>query len=189
MKFTIAPLLILSPVLASKAAKYGKANKAGGKFSKAKASKSAYGSMSASMSIGPEPPITLTGCGESFTDQKVVLSDNLDCGPRDDDVGRQLCAVILDGPQAELDCKDKTLSQVASSQVASSPQYLDGPFSSGICLKNGAKAINCNVQRFYYGISVTDGGEVVNSNLGSNNDGIFAFTDTDTDATLTIEDT
>ena len=109
----ILGLLLLSPVLASKAAKYGKANKAG-KFSKAKASKSAYGSMSASMSIGPEPPITLTGCGESFTDQKVVLSDNLDCGPRDDDVGRQLCAVILDGPQAELDCKDKTLSQVAS---------------------------------------------------------------------------
>ena len=113
MKFTIASLL-LSPVLASKAAKYGKANKAG-KFSKAKASKSAYGSMSASMSIGPEPPITLTGCGESFTDQKVVLSEDLNCGSRPR-IGFRLCAVTLDGPQAELDCKgkDKTLSQVAT---------------------------------------------------------------------------
>ena len=182
MKLTIAPLLILSPVLASKAAKYGKANKAG-KFSKAKASKSAYGSMSASMSIGPEPPITLTGCGESFTDQKVVLSDNLDCGSLFGD--QDFCAVTLDGPQAELDCKDKTLSQVASSAA----DYNDGPFLYGICLRDGAKAINCNVQQFPGGIEVVNGGEVVNSNLGSNYRGILADFNTDTDATVTIEDT
>ena len=185
MKFTIAPLLLSSGFAKpdSKAANYGKA----GKFSKAKqASKSksaygSYGSMSASMSVGPEPPITLTGCGESFTNEEVVLSEDLNCGSLVGD--RQDCAVTLVGPLAELNCKDKTLSQEATSAA----DYNDGPFSNGICLSNGAKASKCNVQRFNTGISVTNGGEVVNSNLGSNNVGIFAeFTE---DSNLTIEDT
>jgi hypothetical protein len=58
MKFTIAPLL-LSSVFASKAGKLAKFSKVKG--AKAAKSKSAYGSMSASMSVGPEPPITVTG--------------------------------------------------------------------------------------------------------------------------------
>ena len=137
-------------------------------------------SMSASMSVGPEPPITLTGCGESFTDQKVVLTDNLNCGVREGD--QQQCAVKLDGPEAELNCKDNTLSQEATS-----PFYGDGPFYDGICLRNGAKAINCNVQQFATGIDVGNGAEVVNSVLCSNYNGILA--DFDEDSTLTIEDT
>ena len=139
--------------------------------------------MSASMSVGPEPPITLTGCGESFTDQKVVLSDNLDCGSRGEGDPLQSCAVTLDGPLAEFNCKDYTLSQEATSAA----DYLDGPFFNGICLFNGAKARNCNVQQFYAGIDVLDGGEVVNSKLRFNRDGVFAgFYE---DSTLTIEDT
>ena len=140
-------------------------------------------SSSMSMSFGPEPPITLTACGESFTNQKVVLTNNLDCGgPRDDDVTRQGCAVTLDGPEAEIDCNGKRLSQVATG-----PNYLDGPYTVGICLNNRAKARNCIVQQFFNGIRVTDGGEVVNSNLSPNFSGIDAqFTK---DSTLTIEDT
>ena len=171
MKFTIAPLL-LSSVFASKAGKLAKFPKA-----KAKAAKSAYGSMSASMSVGPEPPIR---CGESFTDTKVVLTDNLNCGPLVE--GDPDCAVTLNGPEAEINCDDFTLSQEATP-----PFYFGGPYRSGICLNNGATAINCNVEQFNGGIRVTDGGEVVNSNLSPNWKGINAlFTE---DSTLTIEDT
>jgi hypothetical protein len=178
MKFTIAPLL-LSSVFASKAGKLAKFSKA-----KAKAAKSAYGSlsMSASMSVGPEPPITVTGCGEIFTDTKVILSNNLDCGG-----GQRIvnCAVTLDGPEAEIDCNDFKLSQEATP-----PRYdSDGPFLYGICLKNGATATNCNVQQFRDGIYVTDGAEVRNSFLTSNFSGINALFTNTKDSTLTIEDT
>ena len=176
MKFTIAPLL-LSSVFASKAGKLAKFPKVKG----AKAAKSAYayGSLSASMSVGPEPPVTVTGCGEIFTNQKVVLTDDLDCGG-----GQRIgnCAVTLDGPEAEINCNGNTLSQEAIS-----PGYSDGPFFYGICLNDGATATNCNVEQFNLGIRVTDGGEVVNSFLTSNFRGIYAvFTE---DGTLTIEDT
>eukprot|EP00986_Skeletonema_menzelii_P009377 scaffold4266_cov139-Skeletonema_menzelii.AAC.1 len=179
MKFTIAPLL-LSSVFASKAGKLAKFPKA-----KAKAAKSAYyGSLSASMSVGPEPPITVTGCGEIFTNQKVVLTDNLNCGPLvgGDPQDQEDCAVTLNGPEAEIDCDDFKLSQVATP-----PFYNGGPYQSGICLINGAKATNCNVKKFVDGIYVTDGGEVRSSFLTSNWFGIYAvFTE---DGTLTIEDT
>ena len=135
--------------------------------------------MSASMSVGP-PPIR---CGESFTNEKVALTNNLNCGPRGEGVLRRACAVELVGPEAEIDCDDYTLSQIATSPRS----YLDGPFTAGICLKNGAKAINCNVQRFYAGIDAQNAGEVVNSNLSFNYVGMYAYFDED--ATLTIEDT
>jgi hypothetical protein len=128
-------------------------------------------------------PITVTGCGDSFTftNQTVVLTDNLDCGQRIED--RQPCAVTLNGPEAEIDCQGNTLSQVATPQEF----YTDGPFVRGICLNDGATATNCNAEQFVSGIRVRNGGEVVNSNLISNQFGIFAvFTE---DGTLTIEDT
>jgi hypothetical protein len=98
MKLLTIATLLLSPVFASKAGKLAK-------FPKAKAAKSYGSSMSASMSFGP-PPVTLTGCGESFTDTKVVLTDNLDCGPRPPGQFIDSCAVTLDGPEAEIDCND-----------------------------------------------------------------------------------
>ena len=138
-------------------------------------------SSSMSMSFGPEPPITLTACGESFTNQKVVLTKDLDCGSLDE-IFSQLCAVTLDGPFAELDCNDFKLSQVTSE-----PDYTDGPYTNGICLYNGAKGRNCIVQKFFAGIYVTDGGEVSNSDLSPNNDGMYAYFNVD--STLTIENT
>ena len=119
-------------------------------------------------------------CGGSFTNQKVVLSNDLDCGSFVDP--QQDCAVTLDGPQAEIDCNDFKLSQEANPT-----SYGDGPFLYGICLNNGAKARNCNVQKFYNGIYVVDGGEVVNSDLSSNQVGIQAAFEVD--STLTIENT
>jgi len=125
-------------------------------------------------------PITVTECGLSFTDQKVVLTDNLDCGSRIG--GQQDCAVTLNGPKAKINCNGNTLSQVAKP-----PNYADGPFVGGICLNDGATAKYCNVEKFNNGIRVTDGAEVRSSFLTSNNNGIVAvFTE---DVTLTIEDT
>ena len=143
-------------------------------------------SSSSEPSPAPTTPITVTGCGEIFTNQKVVLADDLDCGgplvgdPQD----QEDCAVTLDGPEAEIDCQGNTLSQVATPQA----NYADGPFVQGICLNDGATATNCNVEQFVSGIRVTDGdGEVRSSFLTSNNIGIYAvFTE---DGTLTIEDT
>jgi hypothetical protein len=207
MKLLIAPLL-LSPVFASKAGKLAK-------FPKAKAPKSsAYGSMSASMSVGPEPPVTpsptqqepspaptsepslapssepslaptittVTACGETFTNTKVVLADNLDCGARPPDQPQDLCAVTLSGSEAEIDCNDFTLSQVATPS-----NYLDGPYENGICLINGAVARNCNVEKFNAGLYVVNGGVVRSSFLTSNYNGMYAqFSKA---STVTIEDT
>jgi hypothetical protein len=133
-------------------------------------------------SLSSAPTSVVQLCGESFTDQKVVLSNNLDCGSRDENVERQPCAVTLDGPEAEINCNGNTLSQEATT-----PFYADGPYENGICLKNGATAINCNVQKFFDGIRVTEGGEVRSSFLTSNLRGIVAFFTKD--STLTIEDT
>jgi hypothetical protein len=133
-----------------------------------------------SLSSAPTPVVQL--CGESFTDKVVVLSNNLDCGPRPPGVLQELCAVTLDGPGAEIDCQGNTLSQVATS-----PFYNGGPFFNGICLNNGATATNCNVEQFSGGIRVTEGGEVRSSFLTSNRLGIVAFFTKD--STLTIEDT
>ena len=130
-----------------------------------------------------ETPITLTGCGQPvFTDQKVVLAKDLNCGSLGEE-RPQFCAVTLDGPLAELNCDGYMLSQEATPPA----DYGDGPFFNGICLSNGAKARNCNVQQFVTGIDVLNGGEVVKSNLTSNNDGMYA--DFNTNSTLTIEDT
>jgi hypothetical protein len=122
-------------------------------------------------------------CGETFTNQKVSLTDNLDCGgPRPPDQDLEDCAVKLNGPEAEIDCNNFTLSQVASP-----PVYNDGPFLFGICLRDNAKVRNCNVQQFNIGIDAENGGEVVNSVLSSNYYGMYAYFDED--STVTIEDT
>ena len=198
----------------SKAAKLAKAKFP--KMSKSYGGNMCMSASSMSMSVGPEPPITssptpqptpqpvlptppptpepspapaytLTACGESFINTKVVLADNLDCGPSPSDEefpSDPWCAVMLSGPQAELNCNDYKLSQVATPQN----DYEDGPYESGICLIKGAVARNCNVQQFHDGVRVIDGGEVRSSFLTSNYNGIFADF-TEDDATVTIENT
>jgi hypothetical protein len=121
-------------------------------------------------------------CGETFTNQKVSLSNDLDCGARIGD--KENCAVTLDGPGAEIDCQGNTLSQVATPSG-----YTNGPFFFGICLNDGAVARNCNVEKFKNGIRVTEGGEVRSSFLTSNFSGIVAYFGEDSNSTLTIEDT
>jgi hypothetical protein len=132
----------------------------------------------------PQPTTTVVQrCGQSFTNKKVVLTNDLDCGgPKPVEASQKECAVTLNGPGAEINCNGNTISQEATP-----PGYINGPFVRGICLNNGATTTNCNVQQFRVGIFVTDGGEVRSSFLTSNNYGIYAKFNRD--STLTIEDT
>ena len=208
----VSPAFVLASPSDSKAkaGKYGKLNEVKAKFLKAKVPKSgsslAYGhgssmSMSMSMSMTPAPsPAPIDLCGESFTD-RLTLSRDLFC---QDDGGDepQECAITLDGPEAELDCNGYKVYQAAP--TANSAVNCDAfvnieydvdsikvkqecglTYIAGICLKNGAKAINCNVEQFFEGILVTDGGdgEVASSDVTSNRVGIFAASN------ITISDT
>lgn len=125
----------------------------------------------------PEPEQVLT-CGQTFTDEKVVLSDDLFCT---DEVGgaptgvlKSLNAAIkIEGPDAVIDCKGHTISQRSSKNAAFCDKKIvtrderedmktecDLFYVYGIWLVDGATAINCKVEHFYYGIQITDGGEV-----------------------------
>eukprot|EP00985_Skeletonema_marinoi_P012167 scaffold5824_cov81-Skeletonema_marinoi.AAC.3 len=96
---------------------------------------------------GKTPPPVVCGstvqCGQTFTGE-VKLTEDLYC-PQTTSGN---CAITLEGEDAVLDCN----------------QYMiDGDDSSsgrGVCLLNGASAINCYVQKFEDGIYVKNGGEV-----------------------------
>mmetsp|Transcript_13209 Transcript_13209/g.16829 ORF Transcript_13209/g.16829 Transcript_13209/m.16829 type:complete len:402 (+) Transcript_13209:37-1242(+) len=95
---------------------------------------------------GKTPPPVVCGstvqCGQTFTGE-VKLTEDLYC-PQTTSGN---CAITLEGEDAVLDCN----------------QYMiDGDIrvGNGICLRNGASAINCNVQKFKDGIYVENGGEV-----------------------------
>jgi len=122
-------------------------------------------------------------CGESFTNVEVTLADNLFC---QDDAGdeAQECAVILDGPEAHLDCQDYLVHQASpASESALNCTTIDPTevkqecglnYLAGICLQNGAKVSHCKVEQFPQGIRVIKGGEVMHSSITSNRVGIFA---------------
>jgi hypothetical protein len=126
----------------------------------------------------PTPTTVVQQCGESFTNKKVALSADLTCPDPGLPPGTYPCAIKLDGPEAEIDCNDNTLSQEASNH----------PYWRGICLWNGATTRNCNVNNFWYGISVLNNAEVVKSVLSNNYGGIDAVFDVE-DSKLTITDT
>ncbi len=130
-----------------------------------------------SMSVGPEPPVTPGGCDEAFTNKTVELIDDLFCEDnRDDgDGSKRPCAISLDGSDAQLRCNGYNITQA-----------LSAPFEAGICLSNGAKAINCNVQSFVVGISVLNGGEVMDSNLKND---LGVLSKSEVDSTFIISDT
>ncbi len=162
-----------------------------------------------------EPEQVMT-CGETFTNEKVVLSSDLFCT---DDVTdatnpqlRMLNAAIkLEGPDAILDCKGHTVRQVAD-DFGSSAVFCDRKpgsdlsptpkrktmknqcnlyYQVGILLVDGATAINCKVEQFYDGFFVQDGGEVKKSEASRNYRGVVVqdeVDDTDSDLDSKISD-
>jgi hypothetical protein len=134
-------------------------------------------------------------CGDVFTNEKVVLSDDLFCTDEVSDATnselRTLNAAIkLSGPDASIDCKGHTVRQVTTESAAACDtfpgQSLDPSFlrkqmkqncqlyyQVGIWLEDGATAINCNAEQFYDGFMVLTGGKVKRSEAASNRRGFF----------------
>lgn len=164
--------------------------------SKSKKKKAGKGKSSASF-CEPVPAIT---CGASFTDETIVLSDDLICtddlqnGISDDEKRTLNAAIEVIGPKASIDCKGHTISQVlVGTAVRGCDTGFDEPpyvtrdpsddrkdmkedcnifYQGGILLRDGATAINCKVEHFYDGIIVLDG-EVKKSEVSGNRRGVF----------------
>mmetsp|Transcript_27283 Transcript_27283/g.39988 ORF Transcript_27283/g.39988 Transcript_27283/m.39988 type:complete len:341 (+) Transcript_27283:71-1093(+) len=94
------------------------------------------------------PPVcgsTVQCGGEAYTGE-VKLTEDLNCPSGDYASGD--CAITLNGKQAVLDCNKYMINNNL------------GASDNGICILNGATAINCHVQKFGIGIYVQNGGEV-----------------------------
>ena len=140
----------------------------------------------------------IISCGATFTNDNLVLSEDLFCTDRyydatDDELMQLNAAITLSGPKASIDCKGNTIRQVASGYFGSQClKYLDPtsdpfepsllrsemkPFCSlyyqaGILLTDGATAVNCNVENFTDGFLVINGGEVQTSAASNNQNGV-----------------
>ena len=146
-----------------------------------------------------EPPAIT--CGQTFTDQKVVLSDDLFC--TDDSAGATdsfNAAIKISGRNAVLDCKGHTISQRSTKNAA----FCDGSFlkanreatkkscdlfyQNGIVLVDGATAINCKVEHFQTGIYVGKGGEIKKSEVSGNRIGVAVRNEVATGSTTKVKD-
>ena len=139
-------------------------------------------------------PAQAVTCGQTFTDEKVVLSDDLLCTDDVDDATNQIlrtlnAAITVNGPDAIIDCKGHTIRQMTT---LSAPACETSPgndldpsrdrrnmklncdlyYQAGIFLVNGATAINCKVEQFYDGFLIVDGGEVKKSEASRNHRGV-----------------
>ena len=140
------------------------------------------------------------GCGHTFTNENVVLSDDLYCSVNfdfasDAELMALNAAITLTGPDASIDCKGHSIRQRTGVGFAS--ECLDlgwlpvgNPFmptlgrklmkvncliyfQTGILLIGGAKAINCHVEDFYEGYYIINGGQVLQSEAIGNRHGVF----------------
>ncbi len=137
-------------------------------------------------------------CGITFTNEEVVLSHGLFCTENDYSDDEELmelnAAITLSGPEASIDCQGRTIRQISQGLgLGSSCQTglgIGDPFEpsnyrkemkkncynfyqAGILLIDGATAINCNVENFYDGFLVLNGGEVRKSKTSGNVHGVF----------------
>jgi len=116
------------------------------------------------------PPDNTVTCGDVFTGF-VKLTSNLVCdrGARTADGdpydGRSVQAITLDGPGSLLDCDGNTIMMPVATFQGGEEE------SAGIVLKNGAKAINCNVVGFATGVLMENGNNVLKNSMvgGSQN--------------------
>ncbi len=159
-------------------------NGIGGKSGKGKAGKS----------ISFCEPAEVMTCGQTFTNEKVVLSDDLICMDDVDDASNQElktmnAAIKVAGPDAIIDCKGHTIIQMTtksaaacetpprrdlnpSSERKSMKTDCDLYYQAGIFLVDGATAINCKVEQFYDGFLVVDGGEVKKAEVSGSRNGV-----------------
>ena len=137
-------------------------------------------------------------CGATFTNEEVDLSHDLFCTKSvswldaDDELMELNAAITLSGPDASIDCQGHTIRQIANSpgSFCQTGLGIGDPFEpsnfrkemkrncfnfyqAGILLIDGATAINCNVEKFYDGFLVLNGGEVKKSETSGNRNGVF----------------
>lgn len=138
-------------------------------------------------------------CGVTFTNEKVMLSDDFFCGemysytPNEERMALN-AAITLIGPDASIDCQGHSVRQRTGVGFAErcldflwrnegdpfEPSYerwlmksnCEIYYQAGILLIDGAKAINCNVGNFYEGFYIINGGHVHKSEAVGNRNGV-----------------
>ena len=134
-------------------------------------------------------------CGDTFTNEKVVMSNDLFCKDNvndatDDELEALNAAITVSGPDATIDCKGHSITQLVSGDVGSpcsrgagsyevaSPirkamkEWCGIYYQAGIMLVDGAKAVNCDVGNFHDGFLILNGGEVKQSEASGNGKGV-----------------
>ena len=112
----------------------------------------------------PPEPTPDVQCGTTYVDSTVTLGGNLICTEGRDG---SFDVLTLKGEKAELNCQGYTISQNTNSSSAA----LDCPqfgqcglfYDFGVILVDGATMKNCNIQKFYVGSFIVDGGEIKDS--------------------------
>ena len=153
-----------------------------------------------------EPPPAIT-CGQTFENTKVVLSEDLFCTDDVTDATKAAtlpkfnAAIKIKGPDAVLDCKKHTISQLSSKNAA----YCDANFVTqenrqaaklscdlfyqvGIWLVDGATAVKCKVEHFHSGIFIGKGGEVKKSEVSGNRNGLNIRDEVSAGSTTKVKD-
>ena len=138
-----------------------------------------------------------TATGEEVV---VTLGGNLLCdGNVTEADGSRNAVITLIGEKAELNCQGFTISQTTvniDGTDTGSAAAVDCPFVSGILfpsdeterlsmkqecglyfqygviLEAGARMVNCNIQKFWNGAGIEDGGEIKDSEFSLNNRGV-----------------
>ena len=156
---------------------------------------------SKSSSYCPPEPTPDVQCGNVYnstaTGEQVVvtLGGNLLCsGNITEADDTRNAALTLEGEDAVLNCQGYTISQTTvnidgtetgsaaavdcdifpsnSAKRLRMKQECDIFFQFGVILKDGAKMMNCNIQKFWGGAEIRDGGEIQDSEFSLNYRGV-----------------
>ncbi len=143
-----------------------------------------------SSSSCPPKPTQGIECGNVYDstsgqDVVVTLGQNLICDENITEVeGIRNAALTLIGEGAVLDCQGYTISQVTGSSAAAldctfPPPDLKGQkkkcglfYFWGVVLQEGASMVNCNIQKFFGGSEMINGGTIENSQFSLNRKGV-----------------
>ena len=126
------------------------------------------------------PPITDVTCGQVFNNSGlIILGQDLICKT---EAGASIdAAITLVGKDTVLDCQGRSITQVTPSS-ASAIDCSVNPYEQGACglfyefgfiAAEGATVKNCNVNKFYYGGNIVNGGVVDSSDFSLNRFGLF----------------
>ncbi len=135
----------------------------------------------------PPDPTPDVECGKVYNNTEVILGENLICQNITEADDSRNFALKLVGKDAVLKCQGHTVSQVTKSSDAA----LDCPifpandterlrmkqecgflYQFGIYLEDGASMEDCNVQKFYVGGRIDNGGTIEGSEFSLNARGL-----------------